>query len=46
MSAFGTLVVQFEQKVLRDLMLDAEIPVLHVGHRQITGDGVLRSRPH
>ena len=44
MSALGALIVDLEQQALGELVLNAEVPVLHIGHSQVAGDGVLRGR--
>ena len=42
MRAFGALIIQLNQQALCQLMLDTEIPVLHVWHRQVARNCMLR----
>src|ERR1043166_569170 len=42
--SLGPLVIDFEEQGLGQLMLDAEVPVLHVRHREVARDRVLCGR--
>ena len=43
---FGTLVVDVEHQGLGQLMLEADVPVLHVRRLQVASDGMLRGGNH